>query len=235
VDLSAHGCKECGQRPLFPAAAGEAVDLPCAVCLGRIRTGLLGYIDEIDAVAHQLYIGRSNYPERRLLEHFSSPDKIRHGETWASEVAPNRLSVLHWSASWQEVADLEKSLIAEYQRRGKLKLLNADAESWGRWDGAWNCLYVLWAGKRSVKSDTLPRAKTVEHLQWASIQPDRAQWRIPPQHLTVGDALGTPEAAKHEVAALSERRGAFLQTLKGPTGRNRRSPKSRHQELPWQS
>lgn len=235
MNLSKHGCKECGQLPLFAAQAGQAVDLPCPECLSSIRRALLGYIDEIDALAHQFYVGRSNFPERRLLEHFSRPEKIQRGETWATEVTPNRLSVLHWSASWQEIADLEIAVIAEDQRRGKLKLLNADAESWGRWDGAWNCLYVLWAAKRNVLPDALPPAKPVDHLHWSVVQPDQGQWRRAPVHLRVGDAIATPEAAGHEVGALSERRAAFLESLNGRGGLGHRRQDHRLQELPWGS
>lgn len=125
----------------------------------------------------------------------------------------DRLSVLHWSASWRETARLETALIEKLKR--KSRQLNDAPGSVGRWSSSWNCIYLLWADKVGVESNGNRRFLPVNHLHWPIIQPDADSWKkAPPQHLMIGPGLESVEVARAELNEMRERRGVFLAELK---------------------
>lgn len=144
---------QCGRE----LGAGAGNSLYC-VDHWRDLTGKLEEVLEfIGRGATSIYVGRSNYPERRLLEHLRDREH-------------DKLSVLHWSANRFEIEDVEKILIAYTKRRFPLKGENRDDESSGRLSGPWNAAYVSW----KEKSKTLPipvRWRAVAHLDEVPLAP----------------------------------------------------------------
>lgn len=74
------GCRECGQRDLDLHSKVQAEQIHCQLCTDKIVDSMEKYIDLILGVARQFYIGRSNYPERRLLEHFTATKKRKRDQ-----------------------------------------------------------------------------------------------------------------------------------------------------------
>lgn len=146
-------------------------------------------LDSIYRQARTVYVGRSNYPERRLLEH------------WSLRQRP-RLCVLTWTSEWAEAAFLERWLIRRIQRLPKGS--NADTASSGRWEGAWNCVYLSWEQKTGEDASLLPSSSVVRGLDdGARLAPIREPWPGRAVHLVAG--LPTDEAAE-VVRALQVRR-----------------------------
>ena len=111
----------------------------CYSCFSKIKQHFTSAMDEIYPEAKEIYIGRTNYPEKRLLEHFIRSDR-------------NHLSVIHWASSMQEIADIEEYFIKECQSR--LKAANKDPLSDGKIYGEYNCLYISWSEKSKSKWDS---------------------------------------------------------------------------------
>jgi hypothetical protein len=189
-------CHKCRAQDLDLLGEDAVERVHCNACLAAIVAALARRIDEIDPLARQLYIGRTNYPERRLLEHY------REGR--------DHLAVLHWSPSWRECAQIEEQLIAEFRARGKVKLENEAEDSSGKWSGPWNCIYLSWeANKKSAGAPRLSAGELVEHLHWAQVQPDAGLWERGPQDLRVGGSISTLLHAAAEIEALDARRRSF--------------------------
>lgn len=86
---------------------------------------------DIRAENSAFYIGRTNWPERRLLVH------RRDREV-------NSLAVLHWAGDQGEVEALESVIIKVAMERHGVKCLNRAAEPFGAWYGDWYCIYIAW-------------------------------------------------------------------------------------------
>lgn len=146
-----------------PACAGAPMQLVCAspdrqqVCVycdahwKTVVATLERTITVIARTAKELYIGRSCYPERRLLQH-------RETKGLAC------LAVLHWASDWTEIASLEEAMI-EHGSRWVGKGLNQSENSDGRYSGAWNALYVAWNRKRGGKRQ--PGSRLIESLEYS--------------------------------------------------------------------
>lgn len=63
-------------------------------------------VDDVLGVASKLYLGRTDFPERRLLEHFVSSKR-------------DFLLVLHWTANWAEAKEFEEGLIRAFKQDSK--------------------------------------------------------------------------------------------------------------------
>lgn len=131
--------------------------------------------------ASSFYVGRTNFPEARLLEHFLKTD----GDL-------RRMAVLHWSACQKETAALEIRLIKRFEPgTNRLKGRNADPGSGGGFSGSWNCVYVAWvprARDRSIKPN--------EFREVSSLDANVRMW---PERLADASLLrfkGTPAAAR---------------------------------------
>lgn len=111
--------------------------------------------------AASLYIGRTNYPERRLLEHV-----VERGH--------DRLAVLHWSAHRDEIREVEEALIAYVKRKFPKKGTNMGDQSSGRKSGPWYAIYISWREK--TRTEPVPvRWIKVDHLEGCPIAP-MAAW-----------------------------------------------------------
>ena len=117
------------------------------------------WIEDIMDVAQKVYLGRTNHPERRLLEHHHKEGR-------------DYLAVFHWASDWAEADSIERLVISRFSHKAKLQNVSSDAD--GRHNGAWNCIYASWAWKASIKP--LQRIATpVETLCWRKrVWPDAA-------------------------------------------------------------
>jgi hypothetical protein len=111
----------------------------CPSCWKILFARIQQDLATVNKQAHHIYIGRSNFPEERLLYH-----RRDYGET--------RLSVLHWASSQAEAAKLETVLIDYASEFGKS--VEQDVTSFGSWKGHFHSIYVLWEPKNSSSWDT---------------------------------------------------------------------------------
>jgi predicted GIY-YIG superfamily endonuclease len=136
-----HQCmaSECGRR-----ASDDHVR--CISCTAHLKRQALAVVKEIRSNAVVAYVGRSNSPERRLLQHFTGQGVSKTVRKHPQQ--RDRLSVIHWTGSWREAAMVEDHLIKHSSAKpGLADLLNSPAEGWGRFSGPWNCVYVnCWHG-----------------------------------------------------------------------------------------
>lgn len=103
----------------------------CRDCMATLESYVDDLINEIKPESREFYIGRTNYPERRLLEH-----ALFFGRT--------KLTVLHWAAEWDEIDYLESLFIEKHQGR---KSKNQTDEATGKKSGSFNALYISWEKK----------------------------------------------------------------------------------------
>lgn len=106
-------------------------------------------MEDVLAIASTVYLGRTGFPERRLLEH-----QRDHGR--------DHLMVMHWAASWPEAEVFESAIINRFDHLARLQ--NATKESVGRHGSPWNAVYVSFGLKRGVQG--LPSAMDVAELHW---------------------------------------------------------------------
>lgn len=125
-------------------------DFYCHAHYARLLSGLEETIKHIYGAASTVYIGRSHYPEQRLLYH-RKDDRLGNND---------HMAVLHWSGDPEEIMQLETRLIAN--NHGRLKLKNDCLESKGRVVGMWHCVYVVWRWKKD--SDKWPGFSDVDAL-----------------------------------------------------------------------
>lgn len=162
-------CAEC--RAAMPAS-----ELPrCAACFAALVDACAANIDRLYIGARQIYIGRTNHPQRRLLEHAIEPARNTN------------LSVLAWSRDWREVAVLEEALVARFSGRGKAT--NIDRASDGRFRAEWNCLYCNWAPKNGFALSKENPIQEVDRLISAPARHNADLWRGVPEQFVLGESL----------------------------------------------
>jgi hypothetical protein len=86
-------------------------------------------IENISGRATRLYLGRTWFPERRLLEH-------------RRDKGLNKLFTLFWSDDLDEVARAERSILKKFGELANLE--NSVADSRGGWRAGSNGVYVAW-------------------------------------------------------------------------------------------
>lgn len=86
-------------------------------------------VNEIAEECRSIYIGRTNCPERRLMEHCKKKSKTDY-----------HMILLHWTPDWSEVMAMEECLI-ELTRENR-NLENKSGDSMGDMYGTWQCLYL---------------------------------------------------------------------------------------------
>jgi hypothetical protein len=110
--------------------------------------------DPLAKSSSEFYVGRSSYPERRLLEHLVRFEL-------------DRMVILHWAADRRECDTLEEWLIRELEHHSKAR--NESAISYGRHTSPWNCVYIAFALKKGkmLPGDFIPvRDLQVKNRQW---------------------------------------------------------------------
>lgn len=93
------------------------------------------HVDEVLKLAGRAYVGRTNFPERRLLEHMAGAGR-------------NKLFAVHWTDDRDEVAEMETSLIGRYQHLYKVENEALDAR--GRFGVPPYAVYVSWVWRTGV-------------------------------------------------------------------------------------
>lgn len=188
---------------VFPCAAPcfDATSW-CQLHWNEFTDRLVSSISDIaKGESQRIYVGRTNYPERRLLEHFTRDREHKDEKRKYPDRARDYLAVLHWSGSWREIDKLERCLI---ERTRRPKQMNKDPHSKGDWYGNWCCVYVSWAFQERASSfDQRHHVREVHHLDWPIVYPTEGFAPI-----IIKCAL-TTEKARKELADLSERRKAF--------------------------
>lgn len=140
---------------------GEASGAQSSVYCDRHWADLINQLKEVTSFigdgASSVYVGRTNYPERRMLEHLRERNH-------------DRLAVLHWTANRHEMKDVEEALIAHVKKTYPLKGDNRDDESSGGKSGPWYAIYVSWREK--AKAREIPvRWRVVTHLDEVPLAP----------------------------------------------------------------
>ncbi len=126
---------------------------------------LVTAVENVYPDAARIYLGRTNYPERRLLEH-----RVKFGL--------KRLAVLHWAGCKDEIAEVEEWLIASF--KGERKLENTSDASEGGWYGHWNCVYVAWRPKEGAARWPGTAFERVSELDLGHrLVPDRSFQKVP--------------------------------------------------------
>ncbi len=105
-------------------------------------------IRDVLSVGSAIYIGRTGFPERRLLEH--------------ALAERDHLLLLHWAASWPEAEEFETRLIESCSHLNRIE--NETTESAGRFTSPWNAIYVSFRLKHRVHA--LPGTQEVTRLHW---------------------------------------------------------------------
>ena len=121
----------------------------CAVHSEELLRHLELLVTDTCKVAGRIYLGRTGFPERRLLEHFAN-----HGRS--------HLLLLLWAGSWDEAEFLEEALIRRFEHLSKLA--NESLESTGSFTSHWNALYLSFTPKAAIRA--LPGALDVPALHW---------------------------------------------------------------------
>ena len=86
-------------------------------------------INEIAEECRSIYIGRTNCPERRLMEHCKKKKNFQ-------------MILLHWTPDWSEVMAMEECLIELTRENRKLENKSGDSMAMGEMYGTWQCLYL---------------------------------------------------------------------------------------------
>jgi predicted GIY-YIG superfamily endonuclease len=203
-----HQCmaSECGRR-----ASDDHVR--CISCTAHLKRQALAVVKEIRSNAVVAYVGRSNSPERRLLQHFTGQGVSKTVRKHPQQ--RDRLSVIHWTGRWREAAMVEDHLIKHSSAKpGLADLLNSPAEGWGRFSGPWNCVYVNWAAKDEYVSTGILE---VNHLLWPLVAPSE----LARTDFVVGPRLRESGAAGAELAHLDDRRSRFHLEIEAARARSR--------------
>jgi hypothetical protein len=118
---------------------------------------------DVKDVASALYVGRTSFPERRLLQHYSNADR-------------DHLLVLHWAACWPEVEYFEERLIEAFSYLNRVG--NESLTSEGAHSSPWSVLYVSFALKHAIP--VVPGSTAVFELHWRDrLWPDPAFPSVP--------------------------------------------------------
>lgn len=134
---------------------------------------LFQIVKEIKPKCRSMYIGRTNCPERRLMEH-------------CMKKSDYHMILLHWTADWSEVMAMEECLIARSAKFAKLE--NEIGDSSGNIYGNWQCLYlrVQWmkGASRSFKTTEIGSlSPDMLSVRFSSF-PNSASRRRPPSKST---------------------------------------------------
>ena len=119
------------------------------------------FIDAVLKKAKRAYIGRSNFPERRLLEHMA-------------ESRRNKLLSVYWADSKAEAKAAEEALIKKYGSR--LKLENKASDARGRWGLPPHAVYVSWVWSTGNAQVTPIRRLTAKLVNELPAEPGRSRY-----------------------------------------------------------
>lgn len=116
---------------------------------------------EILELSKRAYIGRTNFPERRLLQHMASAGR-------------NKLFSVCWCDSDSEAVTVEESLLAEFG--DLLKVENAALDSRGRWGEPPHAVYVSWVWRVGVPQETNISGLSAKLVDEVPLLPGRSRF-----------------------------------------------------------
>jgi hypothetical protein len=103
-------------------------------------------IDEVLGLSRELYVGRTCFPERRLLEHFHNTGRPY-------------LGIIEWVCGKNEAKVKELELITKIGLRTvKIKNDPDDDESRGKISSHWNCIFISFSLKNSAPRISIDRS-----------------------------------------------------------------------------
>ena len=120
-----------------------------------------GFIDAVLGKAKRAYIGRSNFPERRLLEHMAESKR-------------NKLLSVYWANSKEEAKAAEEALIKKYGNR--LKLENKAPDARGRWGLPPHAVYISWVWSAGNAQETPIQRLTAKLVNELPAEPGRSRY-----------------------------------------------------------
>jgi hypothetical protein len=145
-------CRECSR-----SFHGERVYY-CESCRPPLWGRIERDVRELGGRAAQgVYVGRTAYPERRLLEHLQKDGR-------------DRLSILHWAASLEEAEDFERwilGLVKDLSNQGQPR-------AGGRFARCHHAIYLSWTPRTTFPANQLVHHALVTELMGAR------QWPAPP-------------------------------------------------------
>jgi len=92
------------------------------------------WLADIGQRSKRMYIGRTNFPERRLLQH-------------RRDKGLNKLFALHWAKTAAAIAKVEEELIQRHAHLERLE--NAAMDSRGGWGDGQQGVYIAWVWKQN--------------------------------------------------------------------------------------
>jgi hypothetical protein len=119
------------------------------------------YVDEVLGLAGRAYVGRTNFPERRLLEHMAGAGR-------------NKLFAVYWTDDRGEVGAMETALIQRCQHLYKVENEALDAR--GRYGMAPYAVYVSWVWRAGVPQVQAIGGLTAKIVNGVPDQPGRSRY-----------------------------------------------------------
>ena len=175
-----HGHRKTEQRAAFQRG-------PCSpAVMARIDAELAA----IDDIAHEIYVGRTAFPERRLLRHLDSD-----GRAW--------LSILHWTDSLEDAETMEEWVFERV--RHSPKIAQQQLRRGGKFSRSFHAIYVSWTPDALRKEPDGPQFR-VEELPGDRRWPSRgAEFSV--EHLHSASSRAQAAAA---LRRFEEREGRYL-------------------------
>lgn len=181
-------CRECS------GTIGKAEGYYCEGCGSARWAQIERDVQEIRSrAAHGVYVGRSAYPERRLLQH------VQKRRSW--------LSILHWAGSLEEAEAYETrihTLVADISKQKQPR-------PGGKFARCHHAVYVSWMTRSSF-----PAAQLAPHVSVKRLLAAR-QWPAPPSRFETMHLSCplTPHDAKGMLAELDAREQRHLDDRRG--------------------
>jgi len=141
------------------------------------------------SAAQGVYVGRSAYPERRLLEHLMKDKR-------------DRLSILHWASSLEEAEAFEIKIHKIVEDISD----QTQPRAGGRFARCHHAIYISWTARSGFPADQLVHHTLVTELMTAR------QWPAPPSRFETAHLWCpmTSDDAENILADLAEREQDYL-------------------------
>lgn len=182
-------CHECSRQ--FVQDAG----FYCDDCMFKLWARIERDLTELRGwAASGVYVGRSAYPERRLLQHLQKDGR-------------ERLSILHWASSLEEAETFE----TEIHRIVRDISDQHQPRTGGRFSRCHHAIYVSWTASYAFPASQLGHHAVSRNLMGAR------QWPAPPSRFETVHLLCamSPDEARRSLAALDEREQEYLDDSRG--------------------
>ncbi|HEU4578246.1 MAG TPA: GIY-YIG nuclease family protein [Polyangiaceae bacterium] len=162
----------------------------CESCGPKLRARLERDVGQLRSMAADgVYVGRTAFPERRLLEHLRKDHR-------------DRLSILHWAASLEEAEAFERQIhdfVKDLSRQEQPR-------AGGRFSRCHHAIYLSW-----TPSSTFPAGQLFHHALVTELLGAR-QWPAPPSRFEAVHLWCpiSPEDADDLLDDLDEREREYL-------------------------